>query len=149
MAPGVTVASGKIHRRATFLLTLAGAAIAYQATADATAVAAVAGGGLLGLWCHPDRDQEAHQDRLAWWLYARWHKHRSRASHRPVVGTALRLLYWWAVLQLGMIATLSLLAGSLTVLWLVPPSWSWPLIGLAAAMLAVVDADHWILDGCP
>lgn len=102
-------------------------------------------GFVFSLWCHPDRDQDAHAD-LFWWVYAKAFRHRG-ISHWPLVGTLTRLIYvgLWLVPVWGIVELL-MAAGVVEVReWSLPPEFLelglWFLYGLTAS-----DIGHWLLD---
>jgi uncharacterized metal-binding protein len=145
--------NGKTHARATLALAVDSGVLSYQMGQPLQYAAALAGGALTGLVLTPDLDVDGgcisddfvreYAGRPAGWFwslywrpYSRIIPHRSRLSHAPVLGTALRLLYlsilpalvWWFA------------SGAM------PrpdfPSWSiWAVGGLALA-----DALHYLMD---
>jgi uncharacterized metal-binding protein len=100
--------SAPTHDRITLALALPTAAVAWAITRD-PALAAVATAGLLlgGFMFGPDLDIASRQYRrwgpFRWvWLPYRWAlRHRSRLSHGVLFGTAIRVVYFLAVVAVA------------------------------------------------
>ena len=167
------MASGRVHATATLLLAplVAGAAWHWfgpEAALDAGL------GYLVTLAVNPDLDQEGMSSVEAdilrytagfgapwlglWFPYAMAVRHRRSFSHFPLIGTVGRLLYLaaYAPVFLGVHLLLASLVPWITVDW-PPVSALWTALGTvawvrvlrAAAGMAVSDAVHWVMDGCP
>jgi uncharacterized metal-binding protein len=177
------MSKGIVHARATLALAAAGGLFAYTQGQPLPQVLALAGGTLSGLLLTPDLDVDdgcisneivrnvlGRRAERAWALFWRPYglmlPHRSRLSHLPVLGTAIRLIYlailpaliWWltnAALAAGVL-TNGLLANGLfaagifssamaTVAALTQPAlpaWTaWAVGGLALA-----DTLHYLMD---
>lgn len=144
---------GSTHSKATFLLAAAGGALTYHLGHPLPHVLALSGGALVGLVITPDLDVDEgcisndiirksagkwieHLWAFFWQPYARLLPHRSRLSHFPVIGTALRLAYiaiipalaWW--FTGGMFAQPAF------------PAWGWWAVG----GLALADTLHYVMD---
>ena len=93
------MASGRHHDRATWLLALPAALLAWPWLGWPGVGAAGLGFLLGGLLLSPDLDTPSRPTArwgvlgLLWWPYRRLLRHRSLLSHSPVLGTAGRLLY--------------------------------------------------------
>lgn len=102
--------NGTTHARATVALAVAGGAAAYHFGHPLPHVVALTAGTLVGLILTPDLDVDdgcisnhivrATTNRPIAWLWSAFWKpygllipHRSRLSHMPLLGTALRLAY--------------------------------------------------------
>ena len=126
---------------------------AWYLTADIAGALAVMAGCASGVLIMPDLDtaegKTVEAERIVgkvvlvgglwsayWFPYAKVFKHRSKISHFPCIGTAIRLLY----------LTIPFLILALWQGWaLAIPAWLWP----RAAGLAISDILHWLMDGCP
>lgn len=105
--------SARTHDAITVMCAAPAAAIAYLVTRDAAASAVAVAGLLLGGFMFgPDLDIDSRQYRrwgpLRWiWLPYRWAiRHRSRLSHGILFGTAIRVVYFLAVV--GLVVTVAL-----------------------------------------
>jgi uncharacterized metal-binding protein len=103
------VPSGATHDRITLALAAPTFAVAYLATRDlAVAVIATAAMLLGGLMFGPDLDVSSKQYkrwgplRILWLPYQRAIRHRSRVSHGILFGTAIRVVYFLAVVGLAL-----------------------------------------------
>ena len=149
------MASGRAHDRATTLLALPfGLLWGPGLGVPGVAVASLA--FLLGgLWLSPDLDTTSRVTarwgplHRLWWPYHRLLRHRSLLSHSPLLGSAGRLAYLFAVLAL-----LRLLVGVTPGLLLpLPPLAAWPALALhlwrghpalVLCALAGVEASSWL-----
>jgi uncharacterized metal-binding protein len=160
------MASGKLHQRASLLLSPVGAALAGvvggAATGDVGWAITAALGGLVGspsgAFIGPDNDQigtaEGEWDLIralgplgflwqaCWWPYVKLvglaGGHRSPLSHTPLLSTAVRLLYVAApFLAVGYYFYWDYAA------W---PWWVWPLLAGWVVSLALSDLAHWVMD---
>lgn len=135
---------GPAHTSATLIISgvmsIGAAVLIYETLEPAWAM--LPAGALAGLLLSPDLDIERgsisnHHARKVgrlfgflwrwyWWPYGKLCPHRG-ASHWPIFGTAVRLLYcfWW-----------------LPLVWLPPLAWA----ATFAAGLAIVDSAHIVMD---
>jgi len=141
--------SGHSHNRVNGFLLVAALGGALALGAPLEAGASLAAGVALGFVINPDLDLDggsiamhnvrrtigrpaAWLWRALWWPYSKLIEHRSKWSHRPLLGTSLRVAY------------LALLLFPLT-----SRAWAWVnpwLFGLAFAGLCLSDFVHWALD---
>lgn len=145
--------NGATHAKATVALAIAGGFLSYQLGHSGLHALAFTGGALAGLVLTPDLDVDRgcisyeivrqSAGRPAGWLwktywrpYGKLIRHRSKLSHLPLVGTALRLAY---------LAVLPAL-----VIWYAsgaPPRPAFPDWALwAVGGLALADALHYLMD---
>lgn len=152
--------NGSTHAKATVLLALAGGGLAYYLGHPFTQILALTGGTLAGLVLTPDLDVDTgcvsnevvrrsvgRKGEKFWSFYWRPYglmiPHRSRLSHLPVVGTAIRLLYlailpamiYWFATGAGFNAGSHLTRPEF-------PVWGWWAIG----GLILADTLHYIMD---
>ena len=119
--------------------------LAHHYTRDGVTALCVAAGCVSGIWFSPDLDLgERRKMRsknwpwvLFWRPYALAIKHRSFWSHFPIVGTLVRLLYFF-----GIIGAVMYTLGWWDVFVALP----WGLIAWWAVGLAVDNSAHWIMD---
>lgn len=109
----------------------------------------IAGGCFFGLWLSPDLDLPHCNARKRWgvlqfiWTpYDRFFKHRSFASHFPIIGTGLRLIYL-------LVVPVVLLFVFLPSLFYLIVFNFWDSFGWIFCGLIITDSIHWIMDGCP
>jgi len=141
--------SGPVHNAATLTVAVTSTVILiYQTRGDLNVALACAGGALVALAINPDRDLAESQTEgglllshpmtwlwnMAWWPYAKIARHRSAASHAPIISTLGRLAYvaLW-------LAPLWVCNG-----WEFPRLQAWMLWGLFGLILS--DAIHALLD---
>jgi uncharacterized metal-binding protein len=153
-----SVASGRSHDRATWVLALPFGALWWPWQGLAGSAMAAAAFLLGGLWLSPDLDTRSNATRrwgplrLLWWPYRTLLRHRSLISHTPLIGSAGRLLYLsvlvlgisWLAQPLGAPAPINLLQRCQQ-LWRSQP-------GLVWAALVAIEASAWlhlIQDGDP
>lgn len=150
---------GSVHAKATLALAAAGGYITYQAGHPWTQVLALAGGVLAGLLLTPDLDVDdgcisnavvrrsfgkrlERLWRLFWRPYALLIPHRSRLSHLPLLGTALRLAYLATLPALALFfASASPAAGGIVSSPTFPAWTAWSVGGLTLA-----DTLHFLMD---
>lgn len=156
------MASGAKHRTASIAASVPIAIYVAHRT-DNPGLAILAGVGCLcGILFSPDLDIDSQTDsesvvweantvagylyQVAWYPYALALPHRSPLSHFPIIGTLGRLVY----LQLMLFHARIHLRGWLgiefdSLFWMQYPAatMAW------AGGLAVSDALHWVMDGCP
>ncbi|MFH1634590.1 MAG: DUF2227 family putative metal-binding protein [Chloroflexota bacterium] len=150
------MSSGKVHARHSIILVFPTVLVVSQTLGWVSAGGAAIGCGMLGQVLSPDLDQQdlTRSDWIvlrrlgplgglwiaAWFPYAFLVPHRHWASHAPVIGTVIRLLYllilpalcvWWKQWTLSF-----------------SPIFGQLLIGLFIG-LCISDTAHWITDGCP
>jgi uncharacterized metal-binding protein len=93
------LASGRVHDRATVLLSLPFGLLWWPWLGIPGLLTASLSFLLGGLWLSPDLDTGSNPSRrwgplrLLWWPYRRCLSHRSLLSHSPLLGTSGRLLY--------------------------------------------------------
>lgn len=162
------MSSGYVHNTVSLATAGVGFLVAIANGVSVESSALLAAGCLLGIILTPDLDQPTYNRienkwrnssnpliamtgmlYVALWMpYAYMIPHRSWASHTPIVGTALRILYILVVLSIIM-----LLVGMFVSGWhdMIPALWAWipnnfeqlsPLI----YGLALSDFMHWVLD---
>ena len=153
--------NGTTHAKATFALAVAGGATAYHLGHPMPHVIALSAGALAGLILTPDLDVDdgcisnrivrRTTNRPIAWMWARFWRpygllipHRSRLSHMPLLGTALRLAYlsilpallFWFALVFNVDALARAISSP------VFPPWSmWAIGGLVLA-----DTLHYLMD---
>ena len=158
------MASGRTHDMAAVVTAVSGGIVDMALHHDPARAAALALGGLFGLYITPDLDlsasvrSEARHLPVAWlrlpflllWYPYSLIAHRSFLSHLPLVGTLGRVLYLYGMVWLWLALAewaLSLPAGTLTAPWRMlsraPAARAW------VTGLALVDLVHWLLDGMP
>jgi uncharacterized metal-binding protein len=149
---------GTVHAKATVALAAAGAFVTYRFGHPLPQILALSGGTLAGLLLTPDLDIDEgcisndivrHSAgrrveqlwALFWRPYGLMLPHRSKLSHLPLLGTALRLVYiailpaliWWFTTfsaRTGMLPHLSV------------PIWVWWAFG----GLVLADTLHYLMD---
>jgi Uncharacterized metal-binding protein len=144
------VPSGKVHTRASLVLTASGFPVALW-TCDPLAGLACAAGSASGVVLSPDLDvdHKTESEEVVWrwgcvfgiafmtyWLpYGLVMPHRSFWSHFPVVSTSIRVVYgfWWLV-------PLSF------AIRLTPGPLFWWYFAWWFAGLCLSDAAHWMMD---
>lgn len=149
--------SGHIHAQDSILIGAGVLTLAVWQNWDLAPSVAVAAGSVSGLVLSPDLDQDGWTRSelilrriplvryiffIYWLPYAWIMPHRHWASHAPVVGTVVRLLY---------LAPLVLF-----LLWFTESQWGWDIYRLSEAVafwgqywvqgLALSDAAHWLRD---
>lgn len=162
------MSNGATHAKVTTITAVPVGMLAMVSSGDNFGITAVSVAGcLFGLVCEPDLDQPGitqSEGRLlhhrfmwpvgvfwfaVWYPYARLIPHRSWASHLPVVGTAIRLIYLVSVLGF-MGAILSpifpnLIDSVIVLVSQVPTDYAIVFF----VSLATADVMHWIWDGMP
>lgn len=145
------MANGKQHAQAVQLAAVPVGILTWAITGELEAAAAVTIGVLVGLIIDPDLDmvQPTRSEwqmvatfgvlgkawRWFWYPYAWLVPHRSWISHKPLIGTAIRVSY----VILPVMVAWPPLAG-----YLASKYFLFGFIGLATA-----DIIHWIMDGLP
>ena len=145
------MANGRQHAEALQLAAVPVGMLAYVVSNDVETAVAVAIGVLVGIIIDPDLDmvQPTHSEwqmrqalgiigkvwQWYWLPYAWLVPHRSWISHKPIIGTAIRVSYL-LILPLVFVPTLAQLVAN--------KYFFVGLIGLAAA-----DIIHWFMDGLP
>lgn len=145
------MATGKQHAEALQLAAVPAGLLALYITSEVETAVAVAIGVLAGIIIDPDLDM-VQPTRSEWqmrqalglighvwawyWLpYAWLVPHRSWISHKPVIGTAIRVSYL-LILPLIFVPTLAQLVAN-----------KYFFVGLIG--LATADTIHWFMDGLP
>jgi len=152
--------NGSTHAKATILLALASGGAAYYFGQPTAQVLALTGGALAGLVLTPDLDVDngcvsnevvrrsvGRKGEKFWSLYWRPYgvmiPHRSRLSHMPVLGTAIRLLYLSILpAMIYWFATGAGFSAGTRFTYPVFPAWGW----WAIAGLVLADTLHYIMD---
>jgi len=105
--------SSRTHDAVTFILSVPTFLIGYFLTRDITCSAVLTASMLFGgLMFGPDLDLQSAQYtrwgplRFLWWPYKTFFKHRSRFTHGLIWGTAIRVVYFVAVMTLLLAAAL-------------------------------------------
>ena len=93
------MADGVVHATDSLALSPVAAGIAYAATGQWELAGLASAGCIAGVFLTPDLDMPrgGWLWRALWWLYQAKIPHRSRWSHLPILGTAVRLAYLFAV----------------------------------------------------
>ena len=133
------------HNLASLVIAVPVGCLVQHYTGDNTAGLCAAAGCASGIWFSPDLDLgENRKARIKnwpwvmfWWPYAKAFKHRSFWSHAPIVGTAIRMVYFWGIIG----AALWLLSFG-DVFFRLP----WALIAWGCIGLALADTAHWLMD---
>ena len=152
--------NGDTHSKATVILAIASGCFAYYLGQPLVQAAALTGGALVGLVLTPDLDVDkgcvsnevvrrsvGRKGEKFWSLYWRPYgvmiPHRSRLSHMPLVGTAIRLMYL-AILPalIYWFATGAGFSAGTRFTQPVFPAWGWWAIG----GLVLADTLHYIMD---
>ena len=154
--PAPTMASGRSHDRATWLLSLPFALVWWPWLGLAGVASAAAGFLAGGLWLSPDLDTRSNALRrwgmlgFLWWPYRRLIPHRSLWSHGPVLGTSVRLgvLLTWCLIFSMAIPALSpstLLADLQQLMRQHPREFISLVVGLegSAWIHLILDGDPW------
>jgi uncharacterized metal-binding protein len=154
-----SMASGRAHDRATWLLCLPFGLLCWPWLGVAGLGSGAAGFLVGGLWLSPDLDTPSNPTRrwgvlaLLWLPYRRLLRHRSLLSHCPGLGTAGRLAYL-AAITLGLslvLQPLGIIPPPPRLLALAEEFWRQQRPLLLAALLGVESSSwlHLIQDGDP
>ncbi|MCA9052080.1 MAG: DUF2227 family putative metal-binding protein [Planctomycetaceae bacterium] len=148
--------TGRNHARITKLLAIPAGLVGMTMTQSPVIGICVTIGVLSGLNIEPDLDISTltHSERKLiyrhglmgrlwsayWYFYGLSFKHRSKWTHRPILGTALRLVYlFWLPLIVGFVVDPDITTGFLLSEYFIAY-----FVGLVIA-----DTGHWLADGMP
>lgn len=133
------------HNLASIALAAPTGLIAHYYTSDGTVALCVFAGCISGVWFSPDLDLGENRKAKVknflwvwfWWPYAKVIKHRSFWSHAPIVGTLVRMVYFW-----GIIGALAWMLDW----WAAFVALPYHLIAWWCIGLVVADTAHWMMD---
>lgn len=150
------MASGKTHATASLITSVPLGIVAGISLGSIFYGVGAVVGSVLGIALTPDLDQEmttyfewklirktgplGYLWMALWAPYALLVPHRSFWSHFPIVGTVLRLIY------ILVLPTIFYVYKGYNI---IIPEMAWKVVLGLVIGLAISDALHWIMDGCP